>query len=132
MFNDLKFNHLQTKKLTGTTVLGEYNGQKIAVSQMLTTIENILMYIKNNFDINEKPYSVAIIVLKTTHLRFNNQNIGKSTKEQWKCLVDVVHEIEDLKATTDVIKRENEKIANDLKMVIELFYRGDDVRVQRG
>jgi len=121
MFKGFRFNNLSRQKLTPTTVLGEYGNQKITVSQMLTAAESCTKFIKDHFNENKKPYSLAIIVLNTLKLYLNNQNIGKPTKDQLKCLVDVLHEIEDLKAQTDTEKQKNEMIANELKMMIDFL-----------
>ncbi len=123
MFKGFRFYNLCRQKLTATTVLGEYGNQKITILQMLTVAESCAKYIKDHFNINEKPYSFAIIVLNLLKLRLNNQNTEKPTKEQLKCLVDVFHEIEDMKAQTDIEKRNNETIANYFKMIIDFFYK---------
>lgn len=125
MIRDFKFYNQSHPKMESNTVLFEYKNQKIRVSQMLTAAENSLKFIKNHFNVKEKPYSVAIIVLNLMQMRLLNQNVGRPTKEQLKCLVDVFHEIEDQNAQTDIAKKQNEIIANDLKMIIEFFYRGD-------
>ncbi len=121
MFKGFRFNNLSRQKLTATTVLGEYGNQKITVSQMLTAAESCAKFIKDHFNVNENPYSLAVIVLKLLKLRLNNQNTEKPTKEQLKCLVDVFHEIEDMKAQTDIEKRNNETIANEFKMIIDFL-----------
>lgn len=125
MIRDFKFYNQSQPKMESNTVLFEYKNQKIRVSQMLTAAENSLKFIKNHFNVKDKPYSVAIIVLNLMQMRLLNQNVGRPTKEQLKCLVDVFHEIEDQNAQTDIAKKQNEIIANDLKMIIEFFYRGD-------
>lgn len=125
MFKNFNFYVLPQQKLYASTILGEVDGRRISVSQMLTAAENSLKFIKNHFNVDEKPYSVAIIVLNLMQMSLRNQNVGRPTEEQLKCLVDVVHEIEDLNAQTDIAKQQNEIIANDLKMIIEIYYRGD-------
>lgn len=121
MFKGFRFNNLPRQKLMATTVLGEYGNQKITVSQMLAAAESCAKFIKEHFDVNKKPYSLAIAVLKLLNMCLNNQNTEKPTKEQLKCLVDVIHEIEDLKVQTDTEKQNNETIANNLKMMIDFF-----------
>ncbi len=123
MFKGFRYNNLFGQKLTATTVLGEYENQKITVSQMLAAAENCAKFIKDHFNVNEKPYSLAIIVLNLLRLHLINQNAEKPTKEQLKCLVDVFHEIEDMKSQTDIEKRNNETIANEFKMIIDFFYK---------
>lgn len=125
MFKNFNFYVLPQQKLYASTILGEVDGRRISVSQMLTAAENSFKFIKNHFNVDEKPYSYAIIVLKLMRMRLLSQNVDRPTKEQLKCLVDVFHEIEDQNAQTDIAKKQNEIIANDLKMIIEFFYRGD-------
>ena len=125
MIGDFKFYNQSQPKMESNTVLFEYKNQKIRVSQMLTATKNSLKFIKKHFNVIEEPYSAAIIVLNLMQMRLLNQNVGRPTKEQLKCLVDVFHEINDLNAKTDNEKKQNEMIANDLKMIIEFFYRGD-------
>ncbi len=121
MFKGFRFKNLSRQKLTATTVLGEYENQKITVSQMLDAAKSCTKFIKEHFNVNEKPYSLAIIVLSTLKLYLNNQNIDKPAKEQLKCLVDVFHEIEDMKAQNDTEKQNNETIANRIKMMIDFL-----------
>lgn len=125
MFKNFNFYVLPQQKLYASTILGEVDGRRISVSQMLTAAENSLKFIKNHFNVDEKPYSVAIIVLNLIQMRLHNQNVNRPTREQFECLVDVFHEIEDLNAQTDTAKKQNEIIANNLKAIIDLFYKGD-------
>lgn len=63
MFKGFRFYNLSRQKLTATTVLGEYGNQKITVSQMLTAAESCTKFIKDYFNVNKKPYSLAIDLL---------------------------------------------------------------------
>jgi len=109
------------QNLTGSTILGEYDGHKVSVSQMLTATENCVKFIKKHFDVSEKPYSYAIIALNIIQLRLNNKNHDKLTAEQLSCVVDVFHEIADLSTQSDIAKPENAKIATEIKMVIDFL-----------
>ncbi len=88
---------------------------------MLADAKSCAKFIKDHFNVNDKPYSYAIIALNIMQLRLNNQIHDKLTAEQLKCVVDVFHEIEDMKAQTDIEKRNNETIANEFKMIIDFL-----------
>ncbi len=121
MKNNIRIYDLLRQKLTSTTVIGEYENQKITVSQMLSIAAYCTKFIKDHFNVNERKYSDAIIALKTLELRLNNQNTNKLTTEQLKCVVDVIHEIADLHSQSDFSKQENEKIAFKLKALIDFY-----------
>lgn len=121
MKNNIRIYDLLRQKLTSTTVIGEYENQKITVSQMLSIAAYCTKFIKDHFNVNERKYSDAIIALKTLELRLNNQNTNKLTAEQLKCVVDVIHEIADLHSQSDFSKQENEKIAFKLKALIDFY-----------
>lgn len=125
MIRDFKFYNQSQPKMQSNTVLFEYKNQKVTVSQMLTAVKNSFKFIKDHFNVDKEPYSVAIMVLNLLQIHLLNQNVRRPTKEQLKCLVDVFHEIEDLNAKTDNEKQQNEKIANELNMIIDFFYKGD-------
>lgn len=108
-------------KFTSTTVLGEYDNRKITVSQMLTIAEYYTKFIRDNFDVNKRQYSLALTALKILKLRLNNQNPGKPTSEQLKSVVDVFREIADLHSQSEITKQENERIATELKMIIDFL-----------
>ena len=116
-----KIYDFSNQKLTGSTVLGEFEGQRITVSQMLTAAENCTKYIKEHFNVNQKAYSMTLIVMKILKLRLINQSTDKPTAEQLKCVVDVFHEIADMHAPSDISKQENEKIVFELKMIIDFW-----------
>lgn len=118
---------LSNQVLTGTTVLGAYEGQKITVSKMLSVITSYIQFIKDHFDVNENnKYSIALAVLKVIKLRLNNNNNSKKpTAEQLKCLVDVFHEIADLQARSEVIKQANENKSVWLKAIIDFVENWD-------
>ncbi len=121
MKNNIRIYDLLRQKLTAATVIGEYENQKITVSQMLSIAAYCTKFIKDHFNVNERKYSDAIIALKTLELRLNNQNTNKLTAEQLKCVVDVIHEIADLHSQSDFSKQENEKIAFKLKALIDFY-----------
>lgn len=121
MKNNIQIYDLPRQRLTATTVIGEYGNQKITVSQMLSTAAYCTKFIKDHFDVNKGKYSIAIIALNILKLRLNNQNTDKLTAEQLKCVVDVIHEIADLHSQSDFSKQENEKIAFELKALIDLY-----------
>ena len=121
MIEKFRLYDFSNQKLTASTVLGEFEGQRITVSQMLTAAENCTKYIKEHFNVNQKAYSMALIVMRTLKLRLLNQNTDKPTAEQLKCTVDVFHEIADMQTQSDIVKQENEKISHELKMIIDFW-----------
>ncbi len=121
MVNKYMIYDLTNQKLYPTTVLGEFNNQKMTVSHMLTIIEYYVKFIKQHFDVNQRQYSLTLIALRISRLRLNNQNCRKPTAEQLKCVVDVFKEISDMHAQSEITKQENETKANELKLVIDLI-----------
>ena len=121
MIKNFNFYGFPQQNLTGSTILGEYDGHKISVSQMLIAIDNCVKFIKSHFNVKDNRYSYAIIALNIMRLRLYNKNHDKLTAEQVKCAIDVFHEIEDMKAQTDIEKRNNETIANEFKMIIDFL-----------
>ena len=121
MIKNFNFYGFPQQNLTGSTILGEYEGHKISVSQMLAATENCVKFIKKHFDVSEKPYSYAIIALNIIQLRLNNKNHDKLTVKQLRCVVDVFHEIADLHTQSDIVKQENERIATEFKMIIDFL-----------
>ncbi len=121
MIKNFNFYGFPQQNLTGSTILGEYDGHKIGVSQMLIAIENCVKFIKNHFNVKDKPYSYAIIALNIMQLRLNNKTHDKLTVEQLKCVVDVSHEIANLNSKSDIAKQENERTATELKMIIDFL-----------
>lgn len=119
--NNFKIYDWSYQKLTSTTVLGEIDNQEITVSRMLFAAEYYTKFIREHFDVDEKPYSLTLIALNILKLRLNNQNPGKPTAEQLKSVVDVFHEIADLHSQPEITKQENERIANQLKMMIDIL-----------
>lgn len=73
MKNNIRIYDLLRQKLTAATVIGEYENQKITVSQMLSIAAYCTKFIKDYFNVNERKYSDAIIALKTLELRLNNK-----------------------------------------------------------
>lgn len=108
-------------RFEATTKLGMRNGQWITVSDMLKAIEYAIRVIGATFDVDQQKYKEALSVLKFFRLRFLNQSAREPRKEALHYLVDVVHEIEDLRAIDDKMKKENEKIALALDMLIDSF-----------
>ena len=115
------------QQLTGTTVIGVYEGHKVTVSQMLSVITSYIKFIRDNFDVSDNnKYSIALAVLKIMKLRLNNNNnLKKPNAEQLKCLVDVFHEIADLQARSEVTKQANEKRAALSKAIIDFAENWD-------
>lgn len=121
MKEKFKIYDLSNQRFTASTVLGEFEGQKITVSQMMIAVETYIKYIKDHFDINKKAYSMTLIALKSLRLHLLNQSADKPTAEQLKCVVDVLHEIADMRMQSDVDKQKNDKTASELKMLINFW-----------
>lgn len=68
-------------KLQGSTVLATNGKEKLTVSQMLKSVEYLIKFIKDNFDVDEEQYSVTIIFLKFVQLVLNNGSANKPTKK---------------------------------------------------
>lgn len=110
------------KTYTPTYVLGSRNGQPITVADTLKAIEYAIAFIKANFDVNQEKYSSAIKVLKTIQSILQNRRTSKLGKEEMKLLVDMIHEIEDMRAKNDASKKENEEIALALDLLIDMSW----------
>ncbi len=124
MVNKFKIYDFLNQELTASTILGEFEGQRITVSQMLTAIDNCIRcieYIKENFTVNQNTYSIALFAMKMLKRRLNNLKKDKLTVEQLKSTIDVFHEIADMQAKSDADKQKNEEIAFDLKMLIDFL-----------
>ena len=106
-------------KLQGNTVLATNGKENLTVSQMLKSVEYLIKFIKDNFDVNENRYSVTIIFLKSVQLVLNNGSADKPTKEDAHIIIDVMHEIADIHAKSEGEKKLNEEIAAALSLLIE-------------
>ena len=108
-------------RFTPTYVIGVVHGQNITVSDMLSQIQYIVSFIKANFDVNQKKYKEALQFLKLCELRFQNKSSMKLKKKIAHSIVEVFHEIKDMYAENDIMKRENENIAISINMLIDMF-----------
>ena len=108
-------------KLQGSTVLATNGKEYLTVSQLMKSASYFVKFIKDNFDVNEYKYSTAIIFLKSVQLVLNNRSADKPTKEDAHIIIDVMHEIADIHATSDNEKRLNEEIAASLNCLIEIL-----------
>lgn len=106
-------------KLQGNTVLATNGKENLTVSQMLKSVEYLIKFIKDNFDVNENRYSVTIIFLKSVQLVLNNGSADKPTKDDAHIIIDVMHEIADIHAKSEGEKKLNEEIAVALNLLIE-------------
>lgn len=106
-----------------STKLGMKNGQWITVSDMLKAIEYTVRFIRATFDVDEQKYKETLSVLKFFNLRFLNKSSKAPRREAMHYLVEVVHEMEDMRAVDDEMKKENEKIALALDLLIDSFVR---------
>lgn len=104
-----------------TYVLYESNGRNITVSDMLKQIEYTVRFIKNNFNVDQQKYKETLEFLKMCELRFQNKSPGKPRKSMAHFAVDVFHEIQDLHANNEAIKKKNEDIAMILDLLIDMF-----------
>ena len=68
-------------KLQGNPVLATNGKDTLTVSQLLKSAEYLIKFIKNNFDVDERRYSIAIIYLKSVQLVLNNVKADKPNKE---------------------------------------------------
>lgn len=108
-------------KLQGNTVLATNGKDYLTVSQLLRSAEYLIKFIEDNFDIDEYRYSTAIIFLKSVRLVLNNGKANKPTKEDAHIIIDVMHEIEDIRAKNESEKRLNEEIAVSLNCLVEIL-----------
>lgn len=103
------------------TLLGYSNGQPITVSNMFHAIEYAMKFIKENFDVDQEKYKMALKVFGKAHLMLENKQIQKPKKRELHFWVDVIHEIEDMHAKNDTAKQDNEKIALAFDLLIDMF-----------
>ena len=106
-------------KLQGSTVLATNGKDNLTVSQMLKSAEYLIKFIKDNFDVDEDRYSITIIFLKSVQLVLNNGSADKPTKKDAHIIIDVMHEIADIRAKSEDEKKLNEEIAVALNLLIE-------------
>ena len=108
-------------KLQGSTVLATNGKENLTVSQLLKSAEYLIKFIKSNFDVDEYRYSTTIIFLKSVQLVLNNGKADKPSKEDAHIIIDVIHEIADMRAKNDYEKKLNEEIAVSLNCLIEIL-----------
>ena len=108
-------------KLQGNTVLATNGKDTLTVSQLLKSTEYLIKFIKNNFDVDEHRYSIAIIYLKSVQLVLNNVKADKPNKEDAHIIIDVMQEIADIHAKNDNEKKFNAEIAASLNCLIEIL-----------
>ena len=105
---------------TSTYVLNARDGHSITVADMLEAISHAIQFIKAYFDVNQEKYKSALEMLKLCQLRFMNRQPRKPNKREWHFLIDVIHEMEDMRARNDADKKENERIALALDLLIDI------------
>ncbi|MCH5250365.1 MAG: hypothetical protein J1E98_10545 [Lachnospiraceae bacterium] len=108
------------KFLTSTFVLGVVNGWEITVADMIQAIINAIRIIKANFDVNQEKYAETIKFLKACKAFYENKHPNQVQKKALHYVVDVFHEIEDMRAVSDEQKKENEKISLALDLLIDI------------
>ena len=108
-------------KLQGNTVLATNGKDTLTVSQLLKSTEYLIKFIKDNFDVDEHRYSIAIIYLKSVQLVLNNVKADKPNKEDARIIIDVMQEIADIHAKNDNEKKFNAEIAASLNCLIEIL-----------
>ena len=113
------WNH--TNFFTSTYVLDVRNGNPITVADMLERISYAIQFIKAHFDVNQEKYKLALEALKICQLRFLNKQPQKPNKREWHFLIDVIREMEDMRARSDADRKENERIAFELDLLIDIF-----------
>ncbi len=109
---------------TNTYILGTRNGQSITVADMLESIEYALQFIKANFNVDQEQYSSALKALKILQSILQNKRTRRFSTKQLHSLVDTIHEIEDIRAKNGADKKENEKIALALNLLIDMYSNG--------
>lgn len=112
---------IQLGKLHANTVLAKIGEKDLTVLDLLKSITNLLSFIKNNFNVNECKYSITIIFLDSMRLALNNHRSNKPSKEDMHIIVEVFHEIADLRSENAEQKRENEEIAMALDYLVEIL-----------
>ena len=108
-------------KLQGNTVLATNGKDALTVSQLLKSTEYLIKFIKDNFDVDERRYSIAIIYLKSVQLVLNNVKADKPNKEDAHIIIDVMQEIADIHAKNDNEKKFNAEIAASLNCLVEIL-----------
>lgn len=116
------FNKPPNFKFAATTVLAKnMNEDILRVSDILGIISYYVNFITANFDVDTEKYSQALLFLKTLRLIFMNKNTRGFSKECVHYTVDVLHEIADMNAVSQVQKAENAQIAFMLDALIDLI-----------
>ncbi len=108
-------------RLQGNAVLATNGKDNLTVSQLLKSAEYLIKFIKDNFDVDEYRYSITIIYLKSVQLVLNNGKADKPNKEDAHVIIDVMHEIADIRAKNDSEKKLNEEIAVSLNCLVEIL-----------
>ena len=108
-------------KLQGNTVLATNGKDNLTVSWLLKSVEYLIKFIKNNFDVDEYRYSITITYLKVVQLVLNNGKAARPNKEDANIIIDVMQEIADIHAKNDSEKKLNEEIAVALKCLVEIL-----------
>lgn len=113
--------HQTSRKFESSTIVATCdNGNRVTVAEMLDRIESAMSFIKVTFNINQRKYSETIKILQAAKMILNNNNNPyKIKKDALNLFIDVIHEIEDLKAFNDAQKQENEEIALTLKCILK-------------
>lgn len=111
------------KVFTPTCVLAVRNEKNITVSDMISTIERAVKFIKANFDVNQEKYAVTLKFLEICRLRFANKQTRQPKKKAAHFVVDVFHEMQDMVALNDEEKRKNEDYFMKLDFLIDMFIK---------
>lgn len=106
---------------TSTDILDIRNGHPVTVANMLEAISHAIQFIKAYFDVNQEKYKLALEALKLCQQKFLNKQPRKPYKREWHFLIDVIHEMEDMRARNDADRKENEKIALALSLLIDRY-----------
>lgn len=109
------------KIFTPTYVLAVQNGKNITVSDMLSTIEDAVKFIKAKFNVDQERYAETLNFLKICRLRFENKRTKQPKKKTAHLVVDVFHEMQDMVALNDEEKRKNENYFMKLDFLIDMF-----------
>lgn len=108
---------------TPTHVLGIRNGRNISVSDMLGQLQYTIKFIRYNFDVDQTKYKETIEFLKICQLVLQNKSNRKPKKQIMKFVIDVFHEIENMHAANDELKKENDMIADALEVIVDFFVK---------
>ena len=109
-------------KFTPNFVLAIRNGKNITVSDVLSTIEWAVKFIKANFNVNQNRYAETLKFLSLCRLRFVNQQTKQPNKQMAHLAADVFHEMRDMVALNDEEKRINEGFFMKLDFLIDIHY----------